>query len=165
MTGGPPGAAGGRRALLAGAPFAALLSRGAEGLPPPEPVDFAALALPRSPNVCLAAPEGFPQAHLQLPPLPVPDADAAWPALRRLGEGFPRTFPFAEWPDRRQAQWVVRSGLANFPDIVAAEVTSGPAGVGLFLLSRSLFGRYDFGVNRRRAEAWIAALDAALRRG
>jgi uncharacterized protein (DUF1499 family) len=165
VTPSPPGDGGGRRAFLAGAPLAALFNRGAEGLPPPEPVDFATLVLPRSPNVCLAAPEGFPRAHLHVPPLPVADADAAWPALRRLGEGFPRTFPLAEWPERRQAQWVVRSALANFPDIVVAELTSGPAGAGLFLLSRSLFGRYDFGVNRRRAEAWIAALDAALRRG
>ncbi len=40
----------------------------------------------------------------------------------------------------------------------------GPPGAGLFLYSRSLFGWSDFGVNRTRVEAWLAALDAALRR-
>jgi uncharacterized protein (DUF1499 family) len=146
-----------------GVAFSALFSRGAAGVPSPEPVDFATLRLPSSPNTCLAAPAGFPNAHLVTPPLPV-DADLAWDVLRRLpAERFPRTYPLAEWPDRRQAQWVVRSALMNYPDIVAAEVVSGPAGTGLFLYSRSLFGYGDFGVNRRRVVAWIAALDDALR--
>ncbi|HYZ33052.1 MAG TPA: DUF1499 domain-containing protein, partial [Crenalkalicoccus sp.] len=149
-------------AVLAGMPLGALLSRGAGGLPPAEPVDFAALVRPRSPNTCLAAPPGFPGADLPVPPLPA-EPEAAWAALLRVAQSFPRTYPRADWPERRQAQWVVRSALLNFPDIVAAEVTSGPAGTGLFLYSRSLFGWSDLGVNRRRVEAWLAALDAALR--
>ena len=64
----------------------------------------------------------------------------------------------------RQAQWVARSALMNYPDIIVAEVVPGPEGAGLFLYSRSLFGWSDMGVNRKRVEAWLAALDAALRR-
>jgi uncharacterized protein (DUF1499 family) len=146
------------------APLAALFGRGAEGLGPAEPVEFGSLVLPRSPNACLAAPPGaHPGAQIIVPPLPV-DAATAWPLLRRLGERMPRTARLAEWPERRQAQWVERSALANFPDIIAAELVPGPEGAGLFLYSRSLFGRSDFGVNRRRVVAWIAALDATLRR-
>ena len=145
-------------------PISVLFQRGAGGLPPASPVDFATLRLPSSPNACLGAPPGFPQAHLALPPLPA-DADTAWAALRRLGDQFPRTTPLGEWPAQRQAQWVVRSALLNFPDIVVGEITGGPAGSGLFRYSRSLFGHSDFGVNRRRVLAWAAALDAALRRG
>ena len=74
-----------------------------------------------------------------------------------------RTTPIGEWPDRRQAQWVERSALANFPDIIAAELHAAPGGAGLFLYSRSLFGWSDFGVNRRRVERWLAAFEAALR--
>lgn len=145
-------------------PLGALFARGAGGLPPPEPVDFASLVLPRSPNACLAAPAGaHPGAQITTPPLPA-DAATAWPILRRLGGQFPRTFRFGEWPERRQAQWVVRSALFRFPDIVAAELVPGVAGAGLFLYSRSLFGWSDLGVNRRRVEAWLAALEAALRR-
>jgi uncharacterized protein (DUF1499 family) len=144
-------------------PIAALFRDGTAGLPPAQPVEFGSLALPRSPNTCLAAPAGaHPGAHIQVPPLPV-DAATAWPLLRRLGERFPRTTLLAEWPERRQVQWVHRSALVRFPDIVAAELRPGPAGAGLFLYSRALFGWSDFGVNRRRVEAWLAALDGMLR--
>ncbi|NOG69691.1 DUF1499 domain-containing protein [Roseicella sp. DB1501] len=146
------------------APIAALFGRGIGGLPPAAPVDFARLRLPASPNTCLAAPAGaHPEAHIAVPPLPV-DAATAWPALRALGDGMPRVFRYGEWPERRQAQWVARSALMNYPDIIAAELVPGPAGAGLFLYSRSLFGWSDLGVNRKRVEAWLAALDAALRR-
>jgi uncharacterized protein (DUF1499 family) len=145
--------------------IAALFGRAGDKLPPPVPVEFGTLVLPGSPNTCLAAPPGaHRQAHLTTPPLPV-DAATAWPLLRSLGDGFPRTTRIAEWPERRQVQWVQRSAVANFPDIIAAELASGPAGAGLFLYSRSLFGYSDFGVNRRRVQAWLAALAAALRRG
>jgi len=104
-----------------------------------------------------------PGAHLSTTPLPV-SAATAWPVLRGFGGRFPRTSPLAEWPERRQAQWVERSALLNFPDVIAAELAEdGPVGAGLFLYSRSLFGRSDLGVNRRRVQAWIEAFDAALR--
>ena len=146
------------------APLAALFGRGTEGLPPPEPVEFRSLVLPRSPNTCLAAPAGaHPAAHLVTPPLPAGVA-AAWPVLRRLGQRFPNTYRLAEWPERRQAQWVERSPRLGFPDVIAAELEEGPGGAaGLFLYSRSLFGWSDLGANRRRVQAWMEALDAALR--
>lgn len=145
-------------------PLAALFGRGPQGLPPAEPVDFRTLVLPRSPNTCLAAPAGaHPAAHLETPPLPASVA-AAWPVLRRFGGRFPRNYRFAEWPERRQAQWVERSPRLGFPDVIAAELAEGPGGAAaLFLYSRSLFGWSDLGVNRRRVQAWIEALDAALR--
>lgn len=146
------------------APIGALFRRGAGGLPPPEPVDFAALRLPASPNTCLAAPAGgHPRAHRTVPPLPA-EADAAWPVLLRTFDGMPRSTCTGTWPERRQAQWVARTPLMNWPDIIAAELVPGPGGAGLFLYSRSLFGHSDLGANRRRVEAWLAALDAALRR-
>jgi hypothetical protein len=64
---------------------------------------------------------------------------------------------------RAQAQWVERSALMNYPDIIAAEVRPAPEGAALLLYSRSLFGWSDLGVNKARAERWLAALDAALR--
>jgi hypothetical protein len=146
------------------APIASLFLRGAGGLPPATPLDFAMLRLPASPNTCLAAPPGgHPQAHVTVPLLPV-DAATAWPVLRALGDAMPRTARYGEWPERRQAQWVARTRLMNWPDIVTAELVPGPTGAGLFLYSRSLFGWSDLGANRKRVEAWLAALDAALRR-
>ena len=91
-------------------------------------------------------------------------AATAWAVLRGFGRRFPRTFPLAEWPERRQAQWVERSAVFNFPDVIAAElVEDGASGAGLFVYSRSVFGWSDLGVNRRRVQAWMDAFDAALR--
>lgn len=163
MSGNAEGSSGGQGGS-SGISLAALFARGTGGLPPPQPIDFATLVLPASPNACLAGPEGTPGAQVITAPLAA-DPDVAWAALRHLGTGFPRTTLRAEWPERRQAQWVVRSAVLNFPDIVAGQVAAAPSGTRLFLYSRSLFGRYDFGVNRRRVEAWLAALRAALRQG
>ncbi len=49
-----------------------------------------------------------------------------------------------------------RPGIRVLPD--------GAAQAHLILWSRSLYGRSDFGANRRRVVAWLAALDAALAR-
>ena len=76
---------------------------------------------------------------------------------------FPRTTLIQAWPERRQAQWVERSALVNYPDIIAAELVPLPEGAGLYLYSRSLFGWSDLGVNRRRVDRWLAAFEAALR--
>ena len=45
-----------------------------------------------------------------------------------LGDGFPRHPLSANGRTRRQAQWVARSALTNFPDIIVAELVPGPAG-------------------------------------
>ncbi|WP_207539372.1 DUF1499 domain-containing protein [Sabulicella rubraurantiaca] len=143
----------------------ALLGRGAEGLPPPAPLDFGSLALPRSPNVALAAPAGHAlaaRAHLTSPPYPVP-AERLFETLLALVEGFPRCHRMGAWPERRQAQWVERSRWMNFPDLIWAEAVPLPEGSGLLLLSRSLLGWSDFGVNRARAARWLEALEVAVR--
>jgi len=85
--------------------------------------------------------------------------------LGRVAGGMPRTFPLARFPGRNQAQWVVRSTLMNYPDIVVAEAAPVAGGTGLWLYSCSLIGYSDLGVNRARVMAWLAALEAALRGG
>lgn len=141
-----------------------LFSRGANGVPPPAPLDFATLALPPSPNTCLLTPSTAPGAgHLHRDPFPVTPEDAL-AAIRAVAAAQPRTFPLAEYPDRRQAQWVVRSRLMNYPDIVVAEVAPAGNGTGLWLYSRSLMGWSDLGVNRERVMAWLAAFEDRLRR-
>ena len=67
-----------------------------------------------------------------------------------------------DWPVRHQSQWVERSGLMNYPDIIVAEAVAGPqGGAGLFLYSRSLFGWSDLGANRARVDRWLSALASA----
>ncbi len=140
-----------------------LLQRGAGGLAPAEPVAFDQLVLPASPNTCLVGPASYAgPKHLTQAPWPVAPA-VLWATLNRVAAGMPRTFKLAEWPDRRQSQWVERSALVNYPDIIAAEVRPDAGGAALLLYSRSLFGWSDLGVNKARAERWLAALDAALK--
>lgn len=148
---------------LSMASLSLLRGPGTAGLPPAEPVDFARLVLPASPNAALLAPPGVTsQPHVSLPLLAV-SPEAAWAALRMLGEGLPRCWKMAEWPERRQVQWVQRSRLAGFPDLVNGQVVPLVGGSGVFLYSRSLLGYSDFGVNRRRLLAWRARLEEALR--
>ena len=141
-----------------------MLGRGTAGLPPAERIDFPALRLPTSPNAHLAAPPGATnERHETVPLLPVP-ADLAWGVLRALGDGMERVWKMAEWPEARQAQWVARTRLMNYPDLINAQIVEMPGGSGLFLYSRSLVGYSDLGVNAKRVAAWRAAFDAALAR-
>jgi hypothetical protein len=142
-----------------------MLGRGPAGLPPPVALDFGALRLPSSPNAHLAAPSGTTaERHETTPVLPV-SPDAAWQVLRRLGEGMERVWKLAEWPELRQAQWVARTRWMNYPDLVNGQILELPGGCGLFLYSRSLVGRSDFGVNQARIAAWRRAFDEALATG
>jgi uncharacterized protein (DUF1499 family) len=139
-----------------------LLGRGTAGLPPAAPVDFGTLRLPSSPNAALAAPPGMTrERHTEIPVFGI-GPDAAWALLRKLGDGMARVWLVAEWPELRQAQWVARSRLANFPDLINAEVRQLGGGTGLFLYSRSLTGYSDFGVNGRRIEEWRTAFERAV---
>jgi uncharacterized protein (DUF1499 family) len=141
-----------------------LFARGAAGVPAPQPLDFATLALPASPNTCLLTPSSAPGAgHLQRDPFPV-TVEAAFAAIRAVAAAQPRTFPLAEYAERRQAHWVARTRLMNYPDIVVAEVAPSGGGVGLWLYSRSLVGWSDLGANRARVLAWLADFENRLRR-
>jgi hypothetical protein len=144
---------------LLGLAYPACATVGAEGLPPPALLDFAALRRPRPGNSALAAPPGLrvlPDIITRLRDLP---PRALYGKLKQVALAQPRTFPHGEFADQLQAHYVVRSVLCNFPDLVAIQITpdSFPA-----LYSRSMYGRSDFGVNRKRLVAWLAALDAVL---
>jgi uncharacterized protein (DUF1499 family) len=141
-----------------------LLSRGANGIRPPPPVDFATLVLPPSPNTCLLTPTTAPGVgHLHRDPFPVA-VDEAFAAIRATAAAQPRTYPLVDFPARHQAQWVVRSRIMNYPDIIVAEVAPAGGGTGLWLYSRSLIGWSDFGVNRERVLAWLTEIEGRLRR-
>lgn len=145
--------------------IALLFSRGAAGVPATGPVDFGTLVLPPSPNTCLLTPSSAPGAgHLHRDPFPA-TPEAVLAAVRATAAAMPRTFPLAEHPERHQAQWVARTRLMNYPDIVVAEAAPSGGGTGLWLYSRSLIGWSDLGANRARVTAWLAEIEARLRRG
>jgi uncharacterized protein (DUF1499 family) len=135
----------------------------AEGLPPPQPMDVAHLVRPASPNTALAAPTGFsPVPDVVTPRYKLP-ADRLFTLVRDIAASQPKTYQAALYPEQRQVHYVARSVVLNFPDLIMAQVrTDGPDGSDLILYSRSVYGRSDFGVNRKRVEAWLAALQTKL---
>jgi uncharacterized protein (DUF1499 family) len=132
---------------------------GAEGIKVPPPMDFSHLTRPSTPNTALAAPAGFvPAPDIVTRRYPVPP-DRLYAAIKAVALAQPRTYPLVAYDDRRQAHYVARSRVFNFPDLIAVQVGDDGS---LILWSRSVYGESDLGVNRRRLAAWLAALDAAL---
>ncbi len=137
---------------------------GAQGIASPvAPVSLRAIVRPGSPNHALAAPAGFsPAPDIVTPAYAVPPS-VLLAAIDAVALSQPRVFalpPLADAPWRRD--FVARSAVFNFPDLVAVEVLPQGDGAGLVLWSRSVYGRSDLGANRRRLAAWLAALDARL---
>jgi uncharacterized protein (DUF1499 family) len=147
-------------ALLIALLLPACRGTGTDGLPTPEPIDMTRLARPATPNTALAAPQGFtPAPDIATRRYPVAP-DRLYAAIRDVALAQPRTHLHAAFDDRRQAHFVARSAVLNFPDLVAVQVTPESD---LILWSRSVYGRSDFGVNQARLAAWLAALDGALK--
>ena len=150
-------------AWLLGLVLPACGGAGANGLPVPPPMDVTHLVRPASPNSALAAPNGFsPPPDIRTPVYPVP-ADRLYAAIQAVAAAQPRTFSLAAYPDRLQADWVARSAVFNFPDVIMAQVS--PAGrneATMVLYSRSVYGYSDLGVNRQRVAAWLAALNRTI---
>jgi uncharacterized protein (DUF1499 family) len=142
----------------------ACAAAGVNGLPVPPLLDLANLARPASPNTALAAPARWtPKPDILTPVYPVPP-DWLLAAVTQVADAQPRTFRAAAYPDARQIHWVVRSAVFNFPDLVTAQaMPHDRAGSTLLLYSRSVYGYGDFGVNRQRLTAWLAALNHAVR--
>jgi uncharacterized protein (DUF1499 family) len=135
----------------------------AEGLPTPPLMDVAHIVRPASPNTALAAPEGFtPAVDILTPHYKLP-SNQLFALVQGVAAGQPRTYPAALYPAQLQVHYVARTALFNFPDLVMVQVQpEGPDGSGLIIYSRSLYGRSDLGVNRKRVATWLAALHTKL---
>lgn len=148
---------------LIGLALPACAAHGAAGLPRPALIDFAHLERPATPNSALAAPQDFQ---------PTPDLVThrysvagirLYAAVKDIAAHEKRTYPAAEYAAQLQAHWVARSAVFNFPDLVSAQIkTQGEDASTLILYSRSVYGRSDLGVNRKRLAAWLRDLDASL---
>jgi len=150
-------------AWLIGLVLPACGSPAAEGLPMPPLMDVAHIVRPSSPNTALAAPQGFtPPPNIVTPPYQVP-ADRLFFLIQQVAGSQPRTYQAALYPAELQVHYVARSAAFNFPDLIMVQVRQdGPDKSDLILYSRSVYGESDLGVNRKRIEAWLAALQAKL---
>jgi len=150
-------------AWLIGLALPACGSPAAEGLPLPQPMDTAQIVRPATPNTALAAPHGFnPPPDIDTPSYHLPAA-RLFAIVQAVAAVQTRTWQAASYPDRLQAQYVARSAVFNFPDLITTQVVAaGPDASALVLYSRSVYGRSDLGVNRKRLRAWLAALNTML---
>jgi uncharacterized protein (DUF1499 family) len=136
---------------------------GAAGLPAPLLIDPAQIIRPASPNTALAAPAGFqPPPDITVAPFKLPP-ERLFDVVRAVAADQPRTYQAVLYSDRLQAHYVARSAVFNFPDLIVVQVTSGAADTSLLVIySRSVYGRSDFGANRGRVEAWLAAIQTKI---
>ncbi|HBK07582.1 MAG TPA: DUF1499 domain-containing protein [Acetobacteraceae bacterium] len=135
----------------------------AEGLPTPPLMDVTQIVRPASPNTALAAPAGFnPSPDLVTPPYAL-QADRLFALVLDVATNQPRTYPAARYPDQLQAHYVARSAVFNFPDLIMIQVVpTGPGSSSLIVYSRSVYGQSDLGVNRKRLDTWLAALNTKV---
>jgi hypothetical protein len=88
---------------------------------------------------------------------PRPPAEAL-AALDAIALATPRTARLAGSPEAGRITWITRSALWGFPDFTTAAAVSDGTGTTLAILARARFGAYDWGVNRKRVEAWLDGL-------
>jgi uncharacterized protein (DUF1499 family) len=66
-------------------------------------------------------------------------------------------------PDSRMISYVQRSSIMGYPDYITIKVSpTGSKQSKLEILSRSRFGHSDLGVNKRRIDQWIAAIQSLI---
>jgi Protein of unknown function (DUF1499) len=109
------------------------------------------------------APPGWPgPADAPSPVFPIAAAEL-WRAWIALAAGQPRTVLWAQDERSWRSLHIQRSCVFRFPDLVRAEIMAlGPERSSLVLESRSRFGCWDLGVNRRRVTRWLHDLQQGL---
>ena len=124
-----------------------------------ESVDFATLTPGDRPNRFLMCPPGLcgkAQAESPRFDVSVDQLRAQW---SKVVAARPRTALLTKDADGRQADYVQRSALFRFPDVITVRfIAVSESQSTLAIYSRSLYGKSDLGVNRARVETWLTAL-------
>lgn len=93
-------------------------------------------------------------------------ADTVYAAAREVLAREPRTTIVGEQPAELRLVLVQRSPLLRFPDVVAVQTFARPeGGTDLAMYSRSVYGRWDWGVNGRRVLRWLGLIAARVAAG
>ncbi len=118
-----------------------------------------------NPNQYITAPPGTTAAPADAETRLYPERPRALLArFDAIARAQPRTQVVAGDPDSLMITYVQRSRVFGFPDYLTVKAvaivgSTGEGGASLIIWSRARYGRSDFGVNRARVEAWLAALD------
>ena len=138
------------------------MGRDAENrLAPSEAVNITELQSPLPRPGFLFCPPGYcPAAEaIASPVFPMP-----WERLREYWteviSGEKRVETIVADPDDRRFVYIQHSPTFRFPDIITVEfVQLGPNRSSIAVYSRSRYGQYDFGKNRKRVGKWLALLE------
>jgi uncharacterized protein (DUF1499 family) len=130
------------------------------------PVDFASLERKSTPNQYIVAPPGATpraQPDAESPIFPVPP-ERLRDAVIAVVADVPRTAILERSPDGLALTVVQRSAVFRFPDYIGIQILPASEGSStLAIYSRSRFGYSDMGVNRKRIEVWLAAIQRERR--
>lgn len=131
-----------------------------------KPVDFATLTLSGKPNQYLVCSTDLcaATAHAERPlfDVPAPALAQAWAAVAAAE---PRVTLVAEDKVALQSDYVQRSALWRFPDVITARfIALSPETSTVAVFSRAIYGYCDLGVNRKRVTAWLRRLGEAVAR-
>ncbi len=124
-------------------------------------MDLSTFKLGWRPNQYFAAPKSFASAAKPHGTVPIFEigVDQLAAAFRAVALAHPRVNVAGEDSTRRQVDFVQRSALFKFPDTITVQfVEQGPGRSSLAIYSRATYGIGDMGVNKKRVEAWLAAL-------
>ncbi len=128
-------------------------------------IDFATLQRTSKPNQYVVCPPGLCSAKVDLES-PTFDAsvDEVRSAWQRVADAEPRVELAAKDEERQVYDYVQRSSLMRYPDIITVQFLNlDGGGSTLAIYSRSIYGRSDFSVNAKRITDWLTKLDANIK--
>ena len=128
-----------------------------------DPIDLRGLRPGSAPNEALACPAGAcaAPADFETPAYEVPP-EALRAILSEIAASEPRTELVAESAELDQRVYVQRSAVFRFPDTLRVQIVALESGASAILHSKSGFGYWDLGVNRKRVERWLQRLEEAV---
>lgn len=119
-------------------------------------VDLSQATRTGKPNDFLMATEGYVSVPIDRTLSPLDRPPANWLGrVRDVALSEPRTELVAGSPDDGRMTFVQRSGVFAFPDYITVQAD----GADRAIWSRSRYGQSDLGVNAKRVERWMAALN------
>jgi len=144
---------------LLAAPLPGCSGHGEGDVPVPKPMAMTHLVRPDTPNTALGAHAGFTPSPNSVTRRYDVTPGALCATIRRVAATAPRTFPQVAYDRRMQADSAARNRIFDFPDLITVQVNPDSP---LILWSRGVHGHCDFGVNKARLSAWLAAPGSAL---
>jgi hypothetical protein len=134
-------------------------------LAPGEAIAISELRSPLPKPSFLACPPGYCSAAGSVTS---PVFDLPWDRLHEywieLISGQKRMVTLAADPDALRFVYIQHSPIFRFPDIITVEfVPLGPMRSSIAIYSRSRYGEYDFGKNRKRVGRWLVLLQRVAR--